>query len=147
MQVMEKHDITSREDIETLVNSFYDQVKVDDVIGFIFNDIAKVDWSKHLPVMYNFWEGLLLDTGSYNGHVMAPHFRVNKLIPLEAAHFNRWLQLFEATVNSLFSGEKATLAITRARSIRQIMAFKMDQVNRRDDGEKKIPLVNPGNNH
>ncbi len=36
-----KGDITNRMDIEQLINAFYDKVKKDDVIGFIFNDIAK----------------------------------------------------------------------------------------------------------
>ena len=51
-----KKDIENRTDIELLVRSFYDKVKIDDTIGYIFNDIAKVDWEKHLPVMYNFSE-------------------------------------------------------------------------------------------
>ena len=42
-----KKDITSREAIELLVNSFYDKVKQDDVIGFIFTDVAQVNWEKY----------------------------------------------------------------------------------------------------
>lgn len=42
-------DLQTREDIELLVDKFYDKVKEDEVIGFFFNDIAKVDWSLHLP--------------------------------------------------------------------------------------------------
>ncbi|MET3875727.1 group III truncated hemoglobin [Chitinophaga sp. OAE865] len=141
---MEKRDISNRDDIVILVNSFYDKVKEDDLIGFIFNDIAKVDWTRHLPTMYNFWEGLLLDGGNYKGNVMDPHFKLNRLIPLEPAYFDRWLQLFEATVTENFAGEKASLAVTRARSIKGIMLFKMDQVNR-PGADNQIPLVNPGN--
>ncbi|MBO9729318.1 MAG: group III truncated hemoglobin [Chitinophaga sp.] len=140
---MEKKEITNRQDIILLVDTFYDKVKADDRIGYIFNDIAKVDWGKHLPTMYDFWESLLLDGNNYRGHTMAPHFRINKLIPLESAHFDRWVALFEATVNELFKGEKAGLAITRARSIKDIMAYKMKQINHPDDN-KKIPLINPG---
>lgn len=141
---MEKREISNRDDIVLLVNSFYDKVKADDLIGFIFNDVAKVNWQRHLPVMYNFWEGLLLDGSNYKGNVMDPHFKLNKLIPLEPAYFERWLQLFEATVTENFTGEKAILAVTRARSIKGIMSFKMDQVSRPGDS-KQIPLVNPGN--
>ena len=49
-----KGDITNRKDIEQLINAFYDKVKKDAVIGFIFNDVAKVNWEVHLPVMYDF---------------------------------------------------------------------------------------------
>ncbi|SEW23387.1 group III truncated hemoglobin [Chitinophaga arvensicola] len=141
---MEKREIANRTDIALLVDSFYDKVKADDLIGYIFNDIAKVDWAKHLPTMYDFWEGLLLDGENYKGNAMAPHFKLNQLIPLQPQHFDRWLQLFEATVAENFTGDKAALAVTRARSIKGVMALKMDRINHpgKDQG---IPLVNPGN--
>ena len=142
---MEKRAIASRSDIELLVNSFYEKVKKDDLIGFIFNDVAKVDWSHHLPIMYRFWESLLLDTNSYGRNAMDPHFRLNKLVPLEPAYFDRWLALFEATVAEHFSGDKAALAVTRARSIKGIMALKMNRINH-PGPDKNIPLVNPDNN-
>lgn len=126
---MGKKEIAGREDIMLLINSFYDKVKADEVIGYIFNDVAKVNWPVHLPVMYDFWEQLLLETGSYGRNAMEPHFALNQQVPLEPPHFSRWLQLFEATVNEHFTGEKAALAITRARSIKDIMQFKMQQIN------------------
>ena len=57
-----KPDISTPADIRLLIDTFYVKVQADDVIGFIFNDIAQVDWPKHLPVMYAFWEFLLLGT-------------------------------------------------------------------------------------
>ena len=45
-----KKDIENREDIVVLINRFYEKVKKDEVIGYIFNDVAKVNWEKHLPV-------------------------------------------------------------------------------------------------
>ena len=47
--------INNREDIELLVNKFYEKVKVDETIGYIFNEIANINWDKHLPKMYDFW--------------------------------------------------------------------------------------------
>ncbi|RBL92969.1 group III truncated hemoglobin [Chitinophaga flava] len=126
---MEKKQITHRDDIMLLINSFYDKVKEDDVIGHIFNEIARVNWDTHLPVMYDFWEQLLLNSTNYGRNAMAPHFALNQRVPLESLHFDRWLLLFEGTVTELFTGEKADLAISRARSIRDIMQFKMQQIN------------------
>lgn len=126
---MEKKQITDREDIMLLINSFYDKVKGDDVIGHIFNEIARVNWDTHLPVMYDFWEQLLLNSTNYGRNAMAPHFALNQRVPLEPVHFDRWLLLFEGTVTELFTGERADLAISRARSIRDIMQFKMQQIN------------------
>ena len=56
-----KTDIQSRADIELLINTFYDKVKNDDVIGYIFNNVVNVNWEHHLPIMYNFWEFSLLE--------------------------------------------------------------------------------------
>ena len=49
-----KKDIANRTDIELLVNKFYDKVTADTTIGYIFTDVAKVNWELHLPRMYDF---------------------------------------------------------------------------------------------
>jgi len=122
-------DIQSREDIKVLINNFYDKVKKDDAIGFIFNDIAKVNWAQHLPIMYDFWETLLLDAASYSKNAMEVHYTLNRKVPLEETHFERWLQLFSETLDELFSGKIATMAKTKAKSIASLMQFKMKQEN------------------
>ena len=122
-----KKDIENRRDIQQLVNSFYDKVREDPSIGFIFNDIVKVNWEKHLPVMYDFWENTLFYTGGYTGNPMEMHQRLNKRVPLTAEHFNRWTQLFTSTVDELFKGEKALLAKQRAISISTLMQIKIIQ--------------------
>jgi len=124
---IEKKDIASREDIQLLVDSFYDKVKKDETIGFIFTDIVKTNWKEHLPVMYDFWETILLDHVVYTKNAMAVHYEVNRKQPLEEKHFNKWLELFEETVKELFSGPKASLALTRANSIAAVMQFKMQE--------------------
>ena len=60
-----KTDIRHRKDIEKLVNSFYDKVKTDEVIGYLFTDVAKVNWELHLPKMYDFWENILFFSANY----------------------------------------------------------------------------------
>lgn len=120
-----KKDLANREDIELLVNRFYDKVKADEVIGFIFNDIAKVNWEKHLPVMYNFWENVLFYTGSYDGNPMISHQHINRVVPLTSEHFLKWYQLFSKTVDELFEGNTAELAKQRAFSISTVMQIKI----------------------
>ncbi|HRI26337.1 MAG TPA: group III truncated hemoglobin [Ferruginibacter sp.] len=120
-----KKDITSREDIELLVNSFYEKVKRDEVIGYIFSDIAEVNWEKHLPVMYDFFENMLFYTGSYTGNPMELHRHVNRLLPLTREHFRQWEQLFCSTVDELFAGDTAALVKQRALSISAVMKLKI----------------------
>ena len=122
-----KRKIEDRKDIEMLVDRFYEKVKTDKVIGFIFNDIVRVKWERHLPTMYDFWENTLFYTGNYNGNPMEMHTRLNKLVPLTPKHFERWTDLFTRTVDELFIGEKADLAKQRAVSIATVMQIKILQ--------------------
>jgi hemoglobin len=122
-------DIGSRKDIEVLVTSFYDKVIKDPAIGFIFNGIMRVNWEKHLPIMYDFWETILLNETKYSNNTMGVHFEINRKIKLEEKHFNRWMELFTQTVDELYQGEIADMAKKRAQSIAAVMLFKMNQEN------------------
>ena len=120
-----KKDIRTRADIELLVTTFYDKVKVDPVIGHIFTKVFSVNWEKHLPVMFGFWENTLFYTGSYGGNPMESHRRLHNIFPLNDEHFNRWVLLFTRTVDELFEGEKSLLAKQRAVSISTVMKIKI----------------------
>jgi hemoglobin len=112
-----KPDITTSEDIKTLIDSFYEKVRADDVIGYIFNDIAQVDWPHHLPRMYAFWEFLLLSKDSYKGNPMEVHQKLHRQVRLTEEHFNRWLHLFHLTVDEHFEGLVAQDAKNRSNLI------------------------------
>lgn len=118
-------DIATRKDIETMIITFYERVKPDPVIGFIFTDVVKMDWPKHVPVIVDFWETILLDNPVYMSNAMGVHYALNKKVPLTREHFERWVELFTTTVDELFAGAIATLAKTRARSIAGLMQHKM----------------------
>ena len=120
-----KKDITTRKDIELLVDEFYKKVIEDKTIGFIFTDVAKVNWEKHLPLMYDFFENMLFYTGSYKGNPMELHKHISRLYALTEAHFNQWTHLFTTTVDELFKGETAEMAKNRSLSIAKIMQFKI----------------------
>jgi len=120
-----KRDIENRKEVEQLINSFYDKVKQDDVIGFIFNDVAKVNWEKHLPVMYDFWESVIFSINTYSGNPMEVHMHLNRRVQLAKEHFERWLKLFTGTVDELFEGKNANIAKEKAISIATIMETKI----------------------
>ena len=92
-------DLNDRADVENLINSFYEKVKKDDMIAFIFNDVAKVDWEKHLPVMYDFWESVIFQTKTFQGNPMLKHLLLNEKVALRTEFFERWLKLFKETVD------------------------------------------------
>jgi hemoglobin len=120
-----KTDIATRADIEVLIDVFYTKVKADKTIGFIFNDVMKVNWEQHTPIIVDFWETLLLDHPVYNKNAMAVHYDINKKVPMQKEHFDQWIYLFSTTVDELFEGKVAKLAKTRAKSIGNIMLLKM----------------------
>ena len=108
------HDIETSEDIKLLIDTFYGKVKEDDLIGYIFNDIAQVDWPHHLPKMYAFWEFLLLGGDTYTGNPIEPHRKLSQKVRLKEEHFDRWLKLFHETVDELFTGKNAEEAKNRS---------------------------------
>jgi hemoglobin len=116
-----KPDITSANEIKVLVDAFYEKVKRDELLAPIFNDIAQVDWSEHLPTLYRFWESLLLGAGNYEG---AP-FPRHAVLPIEQKHFERWLALFSETLNENFAGPKTEEAKWRAICIADTFARRM----------------------
>lgn len=118
-------DIESRDDIALLINTFYDKVKEDDTIGYIFNDVANVNWEKHLPVMYDFWETTLFHKNSYQGNPMGVHQKLNKDVKLSKAHFARWEKLFHENADALFKGLNTETIKQRATSIKTVMELKI----------------------
>ncbi|CAN5675991.1 hypothetical protein BH11BAC3_BH11BAC3_30460 [soil metagenome] len=120
-----KKDIQTRADIELLVNVFYAKIIEDNLLGNIFQEIAKVNWPKHLATMYDFWENIILFTGNYEGNPMNLHQHLHYIAPLQTAHFDRWNKLFIDTLDGLFEGERAQLAKQRAISISNIIKEKL----------------------
>ena len=119
-----KNDIKNREDIIKLVDSFYDIVNKDEVIGYLFNDVAKVNWELHLPKMYDFWENILFSTGNFEGNPMMKHKELNQKSKLNEEHFYHWNKLFNTAVDELYKGKKATEIKNRAMNISQMMMQK-----------------------
>jgi hemoglobin len=112
-----RRDLATRQDIIALVDGFYDRVRADDLIGPIFDGIARVDWAAHLPKMYDFWEAVLFGAGNFKGNPMAVHRALARQAPLTSDAFDRWLALFRETVDERFAGAVAEDAKDRAQRI------------------------------
>ncbi|MDO5751518.1 group III truncated hemoglobin [Arthrobacter sp.] len=117
IQDAERKDISSREDILTLVETFYTRAFADDLIGRIFTDVVHMDLPRHMPIMADFWQTVLFKAGLYSRNALKIHFDVHAREPLTLEHFNRWLQVWTNTVDELFSGEKAEMAKVQAHLI------------------------------
>jgi hemoglobin len=111
-------DIMSHKDVTLLVDSFYTKVKADDLLAPVFKH---VDWSIHLPRMYDFWASIVLGSQAFHGDPFQKHTH----LPIDSSHFNRWLKLFDHTVDEHFSGYNAEQVKGRAKSIAGIFQHKM----------------------
>lgn len=110
-------DIETRADVERLVDTFYDRIREDDLLGPIFNDVARVDWARHLPKMYAFWDAMLFGSHGFEGNPLAVHVALARRVPIGMREFSRWLELFYANIDSLFAGPRALVAKDRATRI------------------------------
>lgn len=105
----------TEEMIRKLVHNFYGRVRLDPLLGPIFNG-AIADWDAHLDKLCSFWSSVTLMTGRYKGTPMRVHA---ELPGIEAAHFDQWLDLFRATARDVCPPAAAALFIDRASRIAQ----------------------------
>lgn len=90
-------DLCTEEEVQRLVHGFYDQVRVDPVLGPIFDAHVR-DWEPHLAKMVDFWSGALRGTARFRGTPMPKHVA---LPGLTAELFERWLAVFARTTAAL----------------------------------------------
>lgn len=122
-----KKDIINRKDIEKIVDLFYTKVKKDDMLGHFFSEVIAINWEKHLPIMCAFWENVLFYTGDYEGDPLTTHRKIYQKHPTQPEHFERWLSLFEQSIDELFEGGNATKMKSHAKGIAAIMQKRVSQ--------------------
>jgi hemoglobin len=112
--------IDNRSDINILVNSFYSKVRVDELLGPIFNaHISDDKWPEHLDKLTDFWETNLFGVAKFKGNPTQKHINVDKNLnySIEQKHFGRWLQIWFETIDELYEGEYADKAKNSARKM------------------------------
>jgi len=119
---LQRRDLDSRESIEAFVDLFYRRVLEDEQLAPIFLDVAAIDLTVHLPHIKNYWCKLLLGEKNYQRHTMNIHRQLHGKQPLQAVDFQRWLALFNATLDEGFAGERTE----RARQVAASIAGNME---------------------
>lgn len=130
---MIRKDITNLEDIKLMVDTFYSNVRKDELIGSIFDEKIGDRWPEHLEKMYRFWQTILLEEHTYSGSPFPPH----RQLPVEKQHFTRWMEIFSQTVNTLFEGPLAEEAKLRAKNMAEMFNYKIEYFRH----EGKHPLL------
>ena len=110
-----------------LVDHFYAKVRVDPVLGPIFERVVRGEWGRHLETMRNFWSSVMLASGRYKGAPVPAHLRIRIIEP---QMFDHWLQLFCETCDELFESEVAgafrAKAVRIAESLKLTLFFRLD---------------------
>ena len=128
------NDITNKEDIKNFVDAFYNEVRIDQLIGPVFASvIPDENWTPHLERMYSFWNTVLFGAREYQGNPFAKH----RPLPIEKRHYDRWLELLNNTLDQHFSGAKVEEIKTRAEKMGLLFQSKLDYL-RNDDHFKSI---------
>lgn len=123
--------IASRAELEVLIPAFYARVRADELIGPIFDKVIADHWDEHLVKITNFWEALLFGGQDYHGRPFPPHIPLG----LRTEHFKRWLEIFFATVDEHYTGQKADEAKMRAFNIGRNFLANLDHIARQGGGE------------
>ncbi|HTK20637.1 MAG TPA: group III truncated hemoglobin, partial [Mucilaginibacter sp.] len=116
-------DITGLEDIQLFVDEFYGKVRGDNLIGPIFETVI-ADWRPHLDKMYAFWNAVLFGEPGFKGNPFARHAP----LPVAPDHFGRWLELFNETIDTHFTGPMAEETKKKAGLMAEMFMSKLDRM-------------------
>ena len=117
-----KKDIKNLDDVKLMVNTFYERIQKDEILGPIFEEKVGGKWDEHLAKMYRFWQSILLGENTYKGAPFPPHAR----LPIDESHFITWVKIFTTTVDDLFSGETANEAKRRGTLMAALFNSKLE---------------------
>lgn len=113
-----KKDIQNREDVSTLIHTFYARVRENEEIGYFFNETI-TDWPHHLEKLTDFWESNLFMVSKFRGNPAVAHRKVDQKFDqsISQEHFGEWLNMWFQTIDDLFEGDRANIAKNRARNM------------------------------
>ena len=112
--------------LHTLVHRFYERVLRDPLLGPIFEERIS-DWGPHLERMVAFWSSVALMSGRYHGRPVPAHIP----LPIEAAHFDRWLAMFRETARQVCTPAGAAHVIDRAERIARSLHMAVEDAKPR----------------
>jgi hemoglobin len=119
------HDVRDRHDVERIVRDFYRQAAMDDLLGPVFA-AARVDWGEHIATLVAFWSWQLLGERGYEGNPLRAHAPAHARTPFTPAHFDRWLELFVASVDEGGAGPVADAMKAKGHLIATAMRRQLD---------------------
>lgn len=107
----------TQEKIQKLMDVFYAKIRNHRGLGEIFNNAIGTEdekWEAHKKKIENFWMGMLLGEGDYQGNPMRAHL---ELPPFPRELFDAWLGLFDECLLTIFEPQDAQIILQKAQMI------------------------------
>lgn len=106
------------ERLRALLWAFYARVTQDEQLGPIFirkiGPFPQAGWPVHIARLEGFWRAVTGGPSAYRGHPGPAHSGLGAT----DAHFGRWLELWEETLNEQLPPAEAQAMLTLARRMR-----------------------------
>ncbi|CAN5406240.1 truncated hemoglobin Ctb [soil metagenome] len=117
----------TKENIKKLVTHFYQKVQNDEILGPVFNDVAKVEWAHHIPLICQFWNSIMLKTNEYHSNAYRKHVLLGEKTKLTEAHFAQWLLIFQEEAFKHLPVQAAQLITDKAVMIANSLKIGLSQ--------------------
>jgi hemoglobin len=119
-------DLDSEAEIVEMVTRQYVDVGQDDLLQPYFDfGPGFMDWQAHIRTVADYWCHVLLYAPGYEIDTIGNHLRLHEDVPFTPDLFDRWLQIFEDTVDGGWVGPTATTAKKRATGMAWAMAQRL----------------------
>jgi hemoglobin len=109
--VLELQKSITRENLRTLMSSFYQKAIKDQELSPFFideigDDIRSEEWAEHIELLADFWLAKLLGEDTYYGNFVGAHV---KMPHIKRESYARWLELFSQTADEVYLSDTAEL--------------------------------------
>jgi hemoglobin len=122
-------DLDTRASIHDLVVAFYREIVFDDLLAPVFDEVAETDWAVHIPRLVDYWCRILLGERGYNGALLEAHREVHRSDPLRDEHFDRWYDLWVASIDARWRGPRAEQAKAHAAATAGLISRRLRGVD------------------
>lgn len=118
----------TQEKIQKLMDVFYAKIRNHRELGEIFNNAIGTEdekWEAHKKKIGNFWMGMLLGEGDYQGNPMKAHI---ELPPFPRELFDAWLGLFDECLLTIFEPSDTQIILQKAQMIASRFQYMLYEV-------------------
>ena len=124
-------DLVTRTAVHDLVVAFYREIVFDDLLGPLFEEVAETDWGVHIPRLIDYWCRILLRERGYRGALLEAHREVHEREAFRDEHFDRWYQLWLASIDARWRGPRAEHAKAHAAATSALISRRLRGVDHR----------------